>query len=95
MGGEREINVNVRIIAATHRNLSDMVNEKLFREDLWYRINVLPIYLPSLRERKQDISALANHFSERAAKKLGPTLYSSNFTSSYYAPSLSSAGECA
>ncbi|MGO2477982.1 MAG: sigma-54 interaction domain-containing protein [Pseudoalteromonas sp.] len=71
VGGEREINVNVRIIAATHRNLSDMVNEKLFREDLWYRVNVFPIYLPSLRERKQDISALANHFSERAAKKLG------------------------
>ena len=71
VGGEHEINVNVRIIAATHRNLADMVNVKLFREDLWYRINVFPIYLPALKERKQDITALANHFSKRAAKKLG------------------------
>lgn len=91
VGGEREINVNVRIIAATHRNLSDMVNEKLFREDLWYRINVFPIYLPSLRERKQDISALANHFSERAAKKLGlpyipPTSHQATMLQAYHWP---------
>ena len=57
--------VNVRIIAATNKNLPEQVNQNKFREDLYYRINVFPIYLPPLRERKEDIEVLAKHFLER------------------------------
>lgn len=71
VGAEKEIHVNVRIIAATHRNLLELVKTGQFREDLWYRLNVFPLYLPSLKERLSDIPALAHHFAVRAAKKLG------------------------
>lgn len=66
IGSEREIKVNVRIISATHRNLSKMVAEGGFREDLFYRLNVLQLEMPSLRERPDDILLLARHFIERA-----------------------------
>ena len=71
VGGEQSLHVNVRIVAATHRDLARMVQEHAFREDLWYRIAVFPIVLPPLRERKQDIPALAEHFAQRAARRFG------------------------
>jgi transcriptional regulator with GAF, ATPase, and Fis domain len=63
--------VNVRIIAATHRDLAGMVQQRTFREDLWYRIAVFPILIPPLRERTDDIGPLARHFAERAAVRYG------------------------
>jgi transcriptional regulator of aroF, aroG, tyrA and aromatic amino acid transport len=66
IGSERETKVNVRIISATHRSLSKMVAEGAFREDLYYRLNVLQLEMPALRERPDDILLLARHFIERA-----------------------------
>jgi hydrogenase-4 transcriptional activator len=71
VGGTHAITVDVRIVAATHRNLETMVAEGRFREDLWYRISVFPIRLPPLRERLQDIPTLAAHFARRAGQRLG------------------------
>ncbi|MBC7818937.1 MAG: sigma-54-dependent Fis family transcriptional regulator, partial [Planctomycetaceae bacterium] len=71
VGGQQPLHVDVRIVAATHRDLALMVQAKEFREDLWYRLAVFPIVLPPLRERKADIAALANHFAERAATRFG------------------------
>ncbi len=65
VGSNREIEVNVRIIAATNRNLEEMIKKGEFREDLFYRLNVLPIYLPPLRERKDDILSLVQHFLDK------------------------------
>ena len=62
IGGRKIINTDIRIVTATHRDLSDMIEEGLFREDLFYRLNVIPIMLPPLRERVEDISLLVNHF---------------------------------
>ncbi len=61
IGGNREIPINVRVISATNRNLEEMVNNGMFRQDLYYRLNVIPLYLPPLRERKEDISLLAHY----------------------------------
>ena len=71
VGGERSINVSVRVVAATHRDLKAMVADRSFREDLWYRLAVFPIHLPALRDRPADIPAMARHFAARAACKLG------------------------
>jgi two-component system nitrogen regulation response regulator NtrX len=62
VGGEQPVRVSVRVIAATNRNLSELVAQEKFREDLYYRLNVVPIRMPSLRERPQDIAALAEYF---------------------------------
>ncbi len=62
LGGNERIPIDTRIIAATHRNLEEMVEKGEFRQDLYYRLNIFPIYLPPLRERKEDIPALVNHF---------------------------------
>jgi hydrogenase-4 transcriptional activator len=71
VGGERQIHVDVRVVAATHRDLQAMVGEGTFREDLWYRLAVFPINLPPLRDRPEDVPALAAHFALRAAKRFG------------------------
>jgi transcriptional regulator with GAF, ATPase, and Fis domain len=71
VGGEAQIRVDVRLVAATHRDLTVMVREARFREDLWYRIAIFTILLPPLRDRSEDIPALANHFARRAATRFG------------------------
>ncbi len=71
LGSSRTIKVNVRVIAATNRNLKAEIQNGLFREDLWYRLSVFPITLPSLSQRKEDIPSLVNHFVNVYSKKLG------------------------
>jgi two-component system response regulator PilR (NtrC family) len=71
VGGTAEIDVDVRVITATNQNLEDMVREKTFREDLYYRINVIPIRLPALREKPEDIPSLAEHFLEKYTRQVG------------------------
>jgi two-component system nitrogen regulation response regulator GlnG len=70
VGGHSPVQVDVRIIAATHQNLEDRVNNGEFREDLFHRLNVIRIHLPSLRERKEDIAQLRQHFLKQAANEL-------------------------
>jgi hydrogenase-4 transcriptional activator len=71
IGGEEPIKVDTRIVTATHRDLTAMIGEGRFREDLWYRIAVFPILLPPLRDRREDMPALARHFAQRAAIRFG------------------------
>ena len=71
VGGRTPIRADVRIIAATHRDLRQLIRQGLFREDLFYRLNVVPIRLPPLRERTEDIPALVRHFFALAARR-GP-----------------------
>ncbi|MEE9218623.1 MAG: sigma-54 dependent transcriptional regulator [Acidobacteriota bacterium] len=74
VGGTEEIPVNVRIIAATNQDLAQAVRERRFREDLFYRINVIPLPLPPLREKKEDIPTLAEHFLAKVSKEMGKPL---------------------
>ncbi|MBM4347066.1 MAG: sigma-54-dependent Fis family transcriptional regulator [Deltaproteobacteria bacterium] len=71
VGGTEDIRVDVRIISATNKDLEEAVRAKQFREDLFYRLNVIQIKLPTLRERKEDIPSLAGHFLNRYAEELG------------------------
>ena len=71
VGGTRDINVDVRVIAATNRDLEERIREKAFREDLYYRLNVIPITIPPLRERREDIVPLADRFLADLGKDLG------------------------
>ncbi len=71
VGGSGPVKVDIRIVAATHRNLKDMIREGTFREDLWFRLNVFPIMVPPLRERTSDIPALVHHFINRKSNELG------------------------
>ena len=74
VGGITPKNIDVRVIAATNRNLEEMIEDGSFREDLYYRLNVLGINLPPLRERKEDIPELAEHFITKLNKKLHKTI---------------------
>ena len=71
VGGHQQIKANVRVIAATHQNLEERVREGAFREDLYHRLNVIRLRLPSLRERPEDIPLLARHFLAQSAQQLG------------------------
>ncbi|MBL8820547.1 MAG: sigma-54-dependent Fis family transcriptional regulator [Planctomyces sp.] len=91
VGSHRMIQVDVRVVAATHRNLADMVAEGTFREDLWYRIAVFPIIIPPLRERLEDILPLVEHFVGKATTRFGlPIVHASiediQLLSSYHWP---------
>jgi len=74
LGGTRPIPVNVRLIAATNRDLAKMVAEKEFRSDLFYRLKVFPVFAPPLRERAADIPILVRHFVSRHARRMGKTI---------------------
>ncbi|HTF87935.1 MAG TPA: sigma-54 dependent transcriptional regulator [Planctomycetota bacterium] len=71
VGGQTTIKVEVRIVAATHQDLSEMVRAGSFRRDLWYRISVFPISIPPLRERREDLPGMALHFAQKSSRKLG------------------------
>ena len=90
VGSSRQLEINVRVIAATHQNISEKIKSNEFREDLYYRLNVIPIEIPPLRERKEDIVPLLSHFAIRAAKdRTTPIKFSENslkILSSYYWP---------
>ena len=74
VGGARPIHLNIRVVAATHRNLEDMVKAGVFRQDLYYRLNVFPILLPPLRDRRGDIEALVRYFIKRKTLEMGRRL---------------------
>ena len=76
VGSSRTVNVNVRVIAATNRNLQEEVATGRFRADLFYRLNVLPIHVPPLRERREDVTQLAMFFVQKHAKRIGRTVES-------------------
>jgi two-component system response regulator AtoC len=76
VGGSREIKTNARIIAATNRNLEKMIEDGEFREDLFYRLNVMPIFLPPLRDRKDDIPGLVQHFIKKFSKQMASPIQS-------------------
>jgi transcriptional regulator with GAF, ATPase, and Fis domain len=71
VGGQRSVHVDARIVAATHRDLEQMVQQGTFREDLWYRISVFPVVIPPLRDRREDLPALASHFGWSAGRRIG------------------------
>ncbi len=74
IGSEQAINVDVRVICATHQHLEELVERGLFREDLYYRINVFPIFIPPLRERREDILTIADHFLKHFAEEYGKAI---------------------
>jgi transcriptional regulator with GAF, ATPase, and Fis domain len=74
VGGTRSIRTNVRVIAATNRNLHAAIQVGMFRSDFYYRLNVFPIEMPSLRERREDIPALIEYFIDRCARELGKNI---------------------
>jgi len=74
VGGEETLEVDVRVIAATNKNLMEEIKKGHFREDLYYRLNVIPIFVPPLRERKDDISLLAMHFLEKFSQEKGKNI---------------------
>jgi two-component system response regulator AtoC len=71
VGSSQPINVDVRVVSATNKDLTELVQAKRFRQDLYYRLAVLPLYLPSLRDRKEDIPLLAAHFVEASCRRHG------------------------
>ena len=75
VGGTEEIEIDVRVIAATNKDLDKLVSENTFREDLYYRLNVIPVVVPPLRERREDIPLLANHFLKKYAPAAGKNIH--------------------
>ena len=75
VGGTETLNVDVRIIAATNKNLEEEVKKKRFREDLYYRLNVIPVILPPLRDRKEDIPLLIDSFLDKCKNKLSKNIH--------------------
>ncbi len=75
VGGTRTIKIDVRVIAATNRDLKKAVEEDTFREDLYYRLNVVPVTLPDLKDRQEDIPLLANHFMQKFAQESNPAIH--------------------
>lgn len=71
VGGTKAKKVDIRLIAATNKGLEKMIKEETFREDLYYRLNIVPIYLPTLKERQEDIPHLAAHFLKKFAEEIG------------------------
>ena len=69
VGGTKSIPIDARIVTGTNRSLLEMVEQKLFREDLYYRLNVVPVHVPPLRQRKDDIPSLVTHFVELFNRK--------------------------
>ena len=74
LGSTRTIRVDVRLVAATNRDLGEMVAERQFRSDLFYRLNVFPLHMPPLRERREDIPALVRYFAEKYARQMNRTI---------------------
>jgi transcriptional regulator with GAF, ATPase, and Fis domain len=74
LGGTRTIPIDVRLVAATNRNLTQMMGDKLFRSDLYYRLKVFPILTPPLRDHPEDIPILAKHFTKKYAAKMDRTI---------------------
>src|SRR5437762_11584697 len=74
LGSTRTIRVNVRVVAATNLDLKEMVRERRFRADLFYRLNVFPISLPPLRERSEDIPDLVRHFVQKFAERMNRSI---------------------
>jgi transcriptional regulator with PAS, ATPase and Fis domain len=74
VGGTSDLKANIRLIAATNRDLLAMMEQNQFRQDLFYRLNVIQLYVPALRERPEDIAELAQHFVQRFAEKTGKSI---------------------
>ncbi len=94
LGSSKTIKVDARIIAATNRNLKIAVEQGAFREDLWYRLNVFPITVPPLRDRKEDIPGLVEHFVRRFSQKVGKRISSIPPASYENSAGLCVAGKC-
>lgn len=75
VGGNKSISIDIRVIAATNRNLESMIENNEFRSDLYYRLNVIPIFIPPLRERKEDILTISRHFMEKYSRLLHKHVY--------------------
>jgi DNA-binding NtrC family response regulator len=76
LGGQKPVRVDVRVLAATHRDLATLVRDGKFREDLYYRLQVVPVHVPPLRERREDIPVLARHFVRQLARNGEPPVLS-------------------
>ena len=75
VGGNKNIPIDIRVIAATNRNLETMIENNEFRSDLYYRLNVIPIFIPPLRERSEDILIISKHFMEKYSALLRKNVY--------------------